>query len=107
MLYRVACCSKDTVPPFSPDLPDQTLTGEELRELLLAKILNGHFSAQNGPGLSKMYTRPREALLEELAIEYVPEIRKQKEKEKEKEREREKELSAKVKREKEKEKGHK
>ncbi len=35
--------------------------------------------------------------MEELAIQYVPEIRKQKEKEKEKERERERELTAKLK----------
>jgi hypothetical protein len=32
-----------------------------------------------GPGLAKMYSRPREALLSEFSIQYVPEIKRAKE----------------------------
>jgi len=71
--YRLACCRKDYVPEFGPELPaDYLFEHDELfRNVLLTKLINGHAAAQVSPGLRMMYSRPRQAMLEELLKTYA------------------------------------
>lgn len=76
MGFRLGVVWREGVSAFKPELSTKLVPREMLRELLLAKgasiclscrvlflsavlVLNGHLAAQKGPGLSKMYSRPR------------------------------------------------
>eukprot|EP00007_Cunea_sp_BSH-02190019_P002993 CAMPEP_0174233214 /NCGR_PEP_ID=MMETSP0417-20130205/3303_1 /TAXON_ID=242541 /ORGANISM="Mayorella sp, Strain BSH-02190019" /LENGTH=1365 /DNA_ID=CAMNT_0015311385 /DNA_START=63 /DNA_END=4157 /DNA_ORIENTATION=+ len=70
--YQVSTCYKDYVKPFKPHFSATVHYPEnqEFRSLLLAKLINGHLSAQQSPGLMQMYSRPRRYLLQELVDSY-------------------------------------
>eukprot|EP01097_Dermamoeba_algensis_P009284 TRINITY_DN6498_c0_g1_i1.p1 TRINITY_DN6498_c0_g1~~TRINITY_DN6498_c0_g1_i1.p1 ORF type:complete len:599 (-),score=144.85 TRINITY_DN6498_c0_g1_i1:175-1971(-) len=71
-LYRMGTCSYQFVPPFRPGIPSPNYfeKNDKFRSFLLAKLINGHFAAQSSVGLSKMYTRPRREMIEDLIKRY-------------------------------------
>lgn len=72
MGFRLGAVWREGVSACKPEFSSRLLSREQLREILLTKgasctwrhgslgaVLNGHLAAQKGPGLAKMYSRPR------------------------------------------------
>jgi len=71
--YRVSSARKDGVPKFGPALHDSTLfeSGEDFRNLLLTKLINGNLAALRAPELSRLFSKPKELFLNEVAEFYM------------------------------------
>ena len=74
--FRLGAAWREGVSACKPEFSSRLVSREQLREILLTKgtasemsaqhvsdicapVLNGHLASQKGPGLAKMYSRPR------------------------------------------------
>ncbi|KCV70011.1 hypothetical protein H696_03478 [Fonticula alba] len=58
--YRMEVCARDDVPEFAPELPaPPEFDASELREILLAKLINGERSAMEAPRFKEPHLRAR------------------------------------------------
>jgi hypothetical protein len=73
LCYRLGCVSKSNVSMFRPDIPYPPVFqhDNEFRNFLLTKLINGQIAARKS-GLSAMFTRPRQALIQEIVTQFKP-----------------------------------
>jgi len=66
--YRVAIGVKEGVPSFKPELPSECIfeKGDEFREFLLCKLINGEMACYEAPAFKLKIQRTRLALLKEI-----------------------------------------
>jgi Rap/ran-GAP len=70
--YRIALTSNTDVPKFGPQLPrpSRFYDSNEVRDFLLAKMINGENAAYKAPRFAKPQTRTHHAIFESLVEEY-------------------------------------
>lgn len=70
-MYRVCVTARDDVPDFGPALPSPAILrrGPELKEFLLAKLINAEAAAYKAQKFAKLEMRTRISLLQSLADE--------------------------------------
>ncbi|KAI8903451.1 hypothetical protein DFJ77DRAFT_511060 [Powellomyces hirtus] len=70
--WRVVLASNVDVPWFGPELPNPPVfwNGAELREFLLAKMINGENAAYKAPKFKKPHHRTRNAVLDEIMRDF-------------------------------------
>jgi hypothetical protein len=75
-LYQLGFVSKANVNAFRPDLPYPPVFrhDESFRRFLLTKLINGQIAARKS-GLQMMFTRPRQAMLQEIVQTFRPQDR--------------------------------
>ena len=76
--YKVGFMSRNKIKPFKPSMPPEptfdvsTQEGREMfRYFFLTKIINGYRTAINSPPLDKMFKRPREACIKQIAQQFA------------------------------------
>jgi len=69
--YKLAVCTKDSVPPFGPPLPDPPYFEDPIlfRKFLLTKLINAENAAYTAPAFSQKMERTAEAILTRIAKE--------------------------------------
>eukprot|EP01092_Planopodium_desertum_P008591 TRINITY_DN35_c0_g2_i1.p1 TRINITY_DN35_c0_g2~~TRINITY_DN35_c0_g2_i1.p1 ORF type:complete len:168 (+),score=3.46 TRINITY_DN35_c0_g2_i1:48-506(+) len=77
--YKVGCMSRGKIKPFHPKLPSNptfTVESDEektiFKDFLLTKVINGYRTAIQSPPLDKMFKRPREASIINVAKAFPP-----------------------------------
>jgi len=67
--YKIGFACKAGVPPFGPSLPSPAIfeKGDEFRQFLITKLINGECAALECPSFSKKLQRTRAILLNEIA----------------------------------------
>lgn len=68
VMYRLAVGSKDGVPTFGPTLPSNPIfeVGDQLRDLLICKLVNAEKAALKSPKFQTKVRRTREVMLKEM-----------------------------------------
>jgi hypothetical protein len=78
-LYKLATATRSAVRPIGPDTPTEPMKKKQLRDFLLAKLLNNYTSAMNCPPMNRLFITPRGAALEEICVAFKPETKKERE----------------------------
>eukprot|EP01104_Vermistella_antarctica_P016551 TRINITY_DN564_c0_g2_i1.p1 TRINITY_DN564_c0_g2~~TRINITY_DN564_c0_g2_i1.p1 ORF type:complete len:780 (+),score=266.96 TRINITY_DN564_c0_g2_i1:358-2697(+) len=78
LYLKISIAWKHGVSTFGPFLPNPPIfeNGEQLKNFLLAKMINGERSATNAPAFADKLVRTREAQLNELVGKYAAERRR-------------------------------
>jgi len=76
--YRLGFLTRVNIKPFGPEVPrDQVFDAKATKDFILTKLANGKVMTNQCPPLNRLYYVPRAATIDDIAIKYPHESKKE------------------------------